>query len=431
MRFALKRSEKSDVITAPAGSQELDAIRQNIGYIEFTPEGRILDVNDLFLAVVGFSRDEVIGQHHRMFCRPDFVGSDEYRNFWHHLASGQSHGGSFERVNRQGEVCWLQACYFPVMNSEGEVTKVIKLASDITAERQALNDRESRISALDRSLAVIEFEPDGTIISANKNFLQVMGYTLDEIQGQHHRLFCDDSFYRENPDFWKKLASGEFFSGQFERRDSSGNAVWVEATYNPIFDSNGQVVRVIKFASDITGRVQAFQRTIAVAESTSEETSAITDEAKQSLNAAVDSTDDIAGQIASAGEVSDQLNEQAGNITRIVSTISAIAEQTNLLALNAAIEAARAGDSGRGFAVVADEVRELAKRTAEATSEIGTVVDQNAGLIQTIHEQMSAIREGSEVEKERIASVTAGLSRLEAAVGRMTEAVHALGQHDR
>ena len=432
MLFALKRSEKTGANEPETENRdwEFEAIRQNIGYIEFTPDGRILDANDLFLGVVGYARNEIVGQHHRMFCKPEYVHSDDYRRFWESLANGEGHNGSFERLNRKGDVCWLQACYFPVTDADGQVVKVIKLAADITRERTSLRDREARIGALDRSLAVIEFEPDGPILCANRNFLQGMGYELDEISGQHHRIFCDDAFYRENPDFWRKLAAGEFFSGQFERRDRSGNPVWVEATYNPIFNDDGQVYRVIKFASDITGRVRAFQQTMAVASTTSDETSSITGQAKRSLDAAVSSTDDIANQIASASEISDQLNQQAGNITRIVSTISAIAEQTNLLALNAAIEAARAGDSGRGFAVVADEVRQLAKRTAEATSEIGTVVEQNAGLIQTIHGQMNAIREGSEVEKERIASVTTGLNELDAAVQRMTDAVRALGRQE-
>ncbi|OZB19795.1 MAG: hypothetical protein B7X58_02095, partial [Marinobacter sp. 34-60-7] len=277
-----------------------------------------------------------------------------------------------------------------------------------------------------RSLAVIEFEPDGTIRNANENFLQAMGYTLDQVKGKHHRMFCEDRFYKDNPSFWSRLAAGEFFSGQFERRNSAGQRIWVEATYNPIFDSEGKVYKVIKFASDITARIESFQATIHLATETSDETANITADAKEALNSAVDSSTTIGQKIEQAGAVSEQLNEQSRSIAKIVSTIADIAAQTNLLALNAAIEAARAGEAGRGFAVVADEVRKLASRTAEATGEITDVVGQNSGLIEKIHAQMNSIRDSSNEEKERIAVVATGIKTLEDAVLKLTAAVRGM-----
>ena len=409
--------------------QDLAAIKDNIGCIEFTPDGRILEANDLFLGVVGYRREEIIGQHHRMFCAPELVRSADYSAFWKSLAGGHAHRGAFERVNRAGQRCWLQASYFPVSNSQGDVVKVIKMATDITRERAALTDREARISALDRSLAVIEFQPDGTIVGANENFLSVMGYSLNQIVGKHHRIFCEDRFYAEHTSFWKKLASGEFFSGQFERRDKTGREVWVEATYNPIFDQQGKVYRVIKFASDITNRVTTFRETLALATETSDETSVITGSAREALDSATATSVETSRQIEQAGQVSEELNLQSKSIANIVSTISNIAGQTNLLALNAAIEAARAGESGRGFAVVADEVRKLASRTADATGEITSVVEASSGLIAMIHQQMVAIRGGAERSTQQIAGVASGIGALETAVAKLTGAVNRMTDH--
>lgn len=399
----LKKLYESRGIDLADKQQQLQALREHVAFIEFTPEGGIVDANPLFLSLMGYSLERLAGQHHRVFCSANDAGAPAYQRFWSELAQGKAHSGVFRRIRADGEGVWLEATYFPVRNEQGKVTKVIKIAADVTAQRSELLGKEALFAALDKSLAVIEFSPSGDILGANRNFLNVIGYSQDQLRGKHHRLFCTDTFYKDYPHFWAELAKGEFKSGQFERVNSHGQTVWLEATYNPVFDEAGKVIKVVKFASDITARVEqglAIRQAAEVASSTSEETALIAQQGMSSLKSAVDTSARIAAQVADATSLIGQLNAQSKNIEEIVATISAIADQTNLLALNAAIEAARAGEQGRGFAVVADEVRSLAARTSKSTSEIAAVVQNNRDLTQrvtdTVHSVSVTAAEGSE-----------------------------------
>ncbi|PAU89511.1 hypothetical protein CK507_01140 [Pseudomonas sp. WN033] len=403
---------------------ELRAIRNNVAVIEFTPDGQILNANTLFLQASGYPLEQIIGQHHRMFCEPDTIKDPAYASFWQQLASGQSQHGTFLRRRKDGSTLWLEASYFPVTDDSGKVIRVMKIAKDVTANQQALRAKNALFTALDRSLAVIEFTPDGHILHANDNFLATTGYKLEQIVGKHHRLFCHDSFYRDNPRFWESLAAGQFSSGRFERRHAAGHTIWLEATYNPILDDSGKVQKVIKFAANITERVNRALRAGEVAASTSEEASRITVQAKQALEQAVAASDRISLQVEQANAISQRLQAQSDNINEIVTTIRSIADQTNLLALNAAIEAARAGESGRGFAVVADEVRTLAGRTSKATSEIASVVSANAELIAQVSQQMGQISDSSHQGHELVASVNAGIAEVEQGVQHLAETIH-------
>lgn len=389
-----------------------DAVHGSVATITFMPDGTVLAANDLFLNVVGFSAPEVIGQHHRIFCDKLYAQSSDYQQFWADLKQGRSRTGVFQRFNKRGEAIWLEATYFPV-KLRGVVTKVIKIAADITEHHLQLLSQQAVVTALDRSLAVIEFTPDGEVIAANGNFLHTMGYTLAQVQGKHHRIFCDDQFYRDQPHFWDELGRGQFKSGLFCRQNSHGSKVWLEATYNPILDDNRRVVKVIKFASDITERINksdAVREAAMLAHDAARETLNCAERGAGLLSSVVDTSSLIASQLTHSIGLINQLNEQSRSIEAIVSTISSIADQTNLLALNAAIEAARAGDQGRGFAVVADEVRQLAARTSLSTDEIAKVVQNNRELTAKVTSEMSDVASSAELGKQQVGEVNEVMS---------------------
>ncbi|MFQ2078785.1 methyl-accepting chemotaxis protein [Aeromonas veronii] len=389
-----------------------DAVHGSVATITFTPDGTVLAANDLFLNVVGFSAPEVIGQHHRIFCDKLYAQSSDYQQFWSDLKQGRSRTGVFQRFNKRGEAIWLEATYFPV-KLRGVVTKVIKIAADITEHHLQLLSQQAVVTALDRSLAVIEFTPGGEVIAANGNFLHTMGYTLAQVQGKHHRIFCDDQFYRDQPHFWDELGRGQFKSGLFCRQNSHGSKVWLEATYNPILDEHRKVVKVIKFASDITERINksdAVREAAMLAHDAARETLNCAERGAGLLSSVVDTSSLIASQLTHSIGLINQLNEQSRSIEAIVSTISSIADQTNLLALNAAIEAARAGDQGRGFAVVADEVRQLAARTSLSTDEIAKVVQNNRELTAKVTTEMSDVASSAELGKQQVGEVNEVMS---------------------
>jgi methyl-accepting chemotaxis protein len=235
------------------------AINRSMAVIEFDLDGTILDANENFLKTMGYSLAEIKGRHHRMFVAPETADSQAYRDFWARLARGEYDAGQYGRVSKSGATVWLQASYNPVFNLFGRPVRVVKIASDITAQAQASANFGGQIAAIDKAMAVIEFELDGTIITANANFLATMGYSLEEIRGRHHRMFADpaDAAAPQYRDFWARLARGEYDAGQYRRLGKGGREVWLQASYNPIRDTAGRPFKVVKFATDITAQKQA------------------------------------------------------------------------------------------------------------------------------------------------------------------------------
>nr|WP_314531769.1 PAS domain-containing methyl-accepting chemotaxis protein [uncultured Pseudomonas sp.] len=361
---------------------KLAAVSRSMAIIEFTPDGVVIDANENFCSVMGYSAEEVRGKHHRIFCEEAFYRSEEYAKLWRDLARGEPVSGTFLRLDKSGREVWLEASYMPVYGADRQVRSVMKVAADITARINKEHENDSLLAAIGRSMAVIEFKPDGTVITANDNFLKTMHYSLNEVVGQHHSLFChrSESESQAYKAFWASLNRGEYHSHRFERKDKYGHTVFLEASYNPLFDAKGRLYKVVKFASDITSQVTTLQTAAESAHSTSVQNDACAQKGSQVVQQTVQIIQDISRDLNEAALSIDAVSKQSEIIGTIVQTIRGIADQTNLLALNAAIEAARAGEHGRGFAVVADEVRSLAARTSQATLEIVEVVRKNHDL---------------------------------------------------
>ncbi len=235
----------------------LTALSKSQAMIEFDLAGRILTANERFCRALGYELAEIVGKHHSMFVEPAYAGSPEYKAFWSKLAAGTFDQQQYKRIGKGGREVWIEASYNPVFR-RGKPVKVVKIATDITASKLKTAEDSGKIEALSRAQAVIEFTPTGEILTANKNFLSALGYSLAEIQGKHHSMFCEPSHTASSAyrDFWKKLAAGELIADEFMRLGKGGRKVYIQASYNPIFDLNGKVFKVVKFATDVTSRVE-------------------------------------------------------------------------------------------------------------------------------------------------------------------------------
>ena len=356
--------------------------------VEFNAQGEIQACSPLLSQLLGKEVKELVGQDYSQV----FQGEDESSQRWGQWASQQ--GGNARLCVRahDGQDHWLQATFSPLVKRAGQ-DRILMLATDVSAQAAVDSKRASVLTAIERSTAMIEFDLSGKVLNANANFLQVMGYRLDEVIGQFHAQFCFPEQVQapEYQQLWRTLNLGHFVSDQFRRRTREGRQVWLRASYNPLYDAQGHLYGVVKFATDVTAQVErnhAESQAAQLAMDIAQDTDAGAHEGETTMQQTLEAVRDIAQQLEQAGQEIDALNEQSAKIGAMVHSIQGIAFQTNILALNAAIEAARAGEQGKGFAVVASEVRSLAGRTHQFTVDIAALMQQNQELAQRAATQM-------------------------------------------
>ena len=458
---------------------QVDAIHRSLAVIEFDIKGRVLSANENFLGVMGYREHEILGKHHRVFVAPDYAASAAYEEFWATLARGEYFSAEYKRFGKGGKEIWIQASYNPICDADGKPYKVVKFATDVTQEKMRTADFEGQVDAVHKSMAVIEFDLAGNILSANENFLAAVGYDLHEIKGRHHRMFVDEETARSAAysDFWARLRSGEYQAAEYKRFGKGGREIWIQASYNPIFDLNGEPYKVVKYATDITrqkfavykiartaeqlteasvqlnanshelsqrARVSGEQTSDVMATSTqvnmslqcvasgAEQMSASIQDISRSASNAARVANEAVHKARDTDETITRLGQSSAEISEVVKVITSVSQQTNLLALNATIEAARAGEAGKGFAVVAGEVKELARETArqDISNKIDAIQKDTGSVVEAIREITHIIDQISDLQTTIAAAVEEQTATTSEIAREVNEAARGTAQID-
>jgi methyl-accepting chemotaxis protein len=382
---------------------KMEAIGKSQAVIEFNMDGTIITANENFLNVVGYSLDEIEGQHHRMFCEPAYASSPEYKAFWEKLNRGEFESGEFKRLGKGDQEAWIQATYNPIGDSTGKPFKVVKFATDVTAQKLKNAEFEGKMEAIGKSQAIIEFNMDGTIVTANENFLNVVGYSLSEIQGQHHRMFCEPT-YASGPEykaFWEKLNRGEFESGEFKRLGKGGKEAWLQASYNPIMDLNGKPFKVVKFATNITDKVNKVAQILAAVHAagkgdlTKELNVSGADDAGQIGEGLSKFFSTLRKSLSEIGQNAATLASSSEELTAVSQQMAGNAEETSAQSGVVSAASEQVSSNVQTVATGAEEMSASIKEIARNSSEAARVASEAVTVADTTNTTISKLGESS------------------------------------
>jgi len=374
------------------------ALKKSLAVIEFDMAGNILNANEGFCKAIGYELSEIKGKHHRIFVDPAEAASPAYTEFWKKLGRGEFDQARYKRIGKGGKEIWIEASYNPVLRG-GKPYKVIKFATDITAQKMKSAEDAGKIAAISRAQAMIEFELDGTIITANENFLSTLGYSLPEIKGKHHRMFCEPS-YTQSPEyagFWKKLGTGEFISDEFLRLGKGGKRVHIQASYNPIFDADGRVFKIVKFATDVTQRVSNVNSlsdglarmaegdlTINITEPYREDLDPLRVNFNKAIKSLCDAMQSVSENARAISNGSEEIRSSADDLSKRTENQAASVEET--AAALEEITKTVAASSQR-----AEEAGQLVSKTKQDAEKSGQVVDKAVVAMAEIENSSKAI----------------------------------------
>jgi methyl-accepting chemotaxis protein len=362
--------EWADVTEKRKMEQQSAAIAKSQAIIEFNLDGSVVTANDNFLNCLGYTLDEIKGQHHRMFCDPAYVNSSEYPAFWAKLNRGEFDAGVYRRIGKGGKEIWIQAVYNPILNAAGKPQKVVKFATDITEQKNKAAEFEGKLAAVSKAQAMIEFNLDGTIVTANDNFLGCLGYSLDEIKGKHHRMFAEPAYAAggEYQAFWAKLNRGEFDAGVYKRIGKGGKEIWIQASYNPIFDASGKPYKVVKFATDITAQKQS----------------------QAEMEKLVAEAQAVLGRLASNDLTQEMTNTYRGDLDKVKTSINAVVQNLSqtITTVREAVQAVSAG---------AEQITKGNEDLSQRTSEQASALEETSA---SMEEMTSTVKQNADNAKQ-------------------------------
>jgi methyl-accepting chemotaxis protein len=389
----------------------INAINRVQAVIEFTMDGKILHANENFLKTLGYSLEEVKGNHHSMFVDTGYRQSPEYRLFWEKLGRGEYDTGQYKRIAKGGREVWIQASYNPVFDANSKPFKVVKFATDITQQKLQSADYEGQLAAISKAQAVIEFTLDGKVLNANSNFFNVLGYTLDEIKGHHHSMFVEPS-YRQSPEyrlFWEKLGRGEYDAGQYKRIGKGGTEIWIQASYNPILDANGKPFKVVKYATDITANVKASQAL---------------QQAVQQVQAVVESakSNDLTDRVPLEGKTG-EIGALCAGVNGLIDTMMSVVVKIRASSREVSSASAEIAASTTDLSQRTEEQAASLEETSASMEEMSATVKKNADYAQQANQSAGATRDVADRGGQVVAKAVEAMARIEESSRKISDII--------